>query len=390
MGGPVRVNSRTVVTTKSGGASIAFGDVCELPDGTMLPFVNVAKSEDLVDGARSVRVHGVPVALARSRFGTSTGDEPGKKGGAISGTTQGAAEFTTFSTDVRIEGQAVPRAHDSMVHNLDSNGLPNAWSPMEMQDIGALDADFEMICKAICWCHAIKGRGGCVQMLLAKPIWQWDPVSKDDGGGSSVYWDPHVPPGFYVEPSYQMKPPPPRPMLSPTVKSTMLRDPSGNPLPLPGGDKPPVAGSRRPDVIVPEDPTQPLGPPGPRNIKRIFEIKFPGDKPRRGQLKDYGKIAGDRSKVSLVGPGPESCDCAGKRQPDPKLLPVPVPVKARDEEPSREPSKLPLVVAVSAAIAFGVVLVVTKNPAVAGGAAAAAAAGAAVIAGPTNEEEPET
>ncbi len=385
MGGMVRVNSRTVVTTKSGGTSIAFGDACEMPGGTVVPFFNIAVSEDLAGGAGSVRVNGVPVAIATSRFSKSAGDEPGEKGGVISHTTCGSAAFTTTSTDVRIEGQGVPRAFDSMVHNLDAQGIPNAASPMEMQEAGAVDEDFETICVAICACHAAGLRGECVQVLLATPIWSYEPKPRDLGGGSTVYWDPRVPPAFYVEPAFRMEPPPPEPMLSPTIKSRNLRHAGGNPLPLPGGHFPPLEDSRRPDVVVPIDPTKPLGP---RNIKRIFEIKFPGDKPRKGQLDAYRKIAGgDRSKVTLV--SPEKCDCAGKRMPDPKYIPVPVPMKKKAEEREPEPmkSKVPLVVGVAAAVGFVVVLIVTKNPGLATAAGAAAGAAVALATEPTNKEQ---
>jgi hypothetical protein len=150
MGGPVRINSREVVTSKSGGISFAFGDVCTVPEGCVpIPFVNVAVSADATGTSCTVRVNGVPVMLAGSTFGRSTGDEAGAGGGILSGTTQGAAIFSNYSYDVRIEGQNVPRAYDPMLHNLAAAGLPNAASPAELQPAGAVDPDIEAVCLAM-------------------------------------------------------------------------------------------------------------------------------------------------------------------------------------------------------------------------------------------------
>lgn len=352
MSGPVRVNSREVVTSRSGGVSFAFGDVCLLPEGGgPLPFVNVAVSADASNTARTVRVHGVPIMLARSTFARSTGDEPGKDGGVLSRTTQGAAVFSNYSFDVKIEGQQVPRAHDPMLHNLDAQGIPNAASPAELQLTGAVDPDFEAICVAICMCNAMGQKMTCLREMLATPIQEWIPTCDIDpdappGHKSCVrYWDPHIPPGFYVEPTYGMTPPPPRPMLSKGIYSKSMKDRRGNPLPLSGGDSPIVPGSRRPDVVVPLDPTE---PPGPGNIKRIFEVKFPPDTPFPGQIRAYEKIAGT-APVDVV--GPDECQCSGKRKPRrrdvprevPFPVPVPVPISPRqEEEPEPVPEPFPI------------------------------------------------
>ena len=119
----------------------------------LLPFVNVAVSADAANTARTVRVNGVPVMVARSTFARSSGDEPGSDGGILSGRTQGAAIFTNYSFNVRIEGQHVPRAHDPMLHNLDAQGVPNAMSPAELQATGAADLDLDAVCFAICYCR---------------------------------------------------------------------------------------------------------------------------------------------------------------------------------------------------------------------------------------------
>jgi hypothetical protein len=353
MGGPVRVNGREVVTAKSGGVSFAMGDVCTVPDGGgPVPFVNVAVSADAAGGARNVRVNGVPVVLAKSTFARSSGDEPGKDGGVISGTTQGAAQFANYSYDVRIEGQPVPRAFDPMIHNLDLEGIPNAYSPAELQDAASVDPDLDILCAAICFCDAMEIKMTCLRLALATPriqtfsLTEMDPDAPPGHKSFIRCWDPHMPPGFYVEPCYDMTPPPPRPMVT-GLKSDTMKDAYGNPMPMVGGDFPIIPGSRRPDVVVPIDPTK---PPGPGNIKRIFEVKFPPDVPRNGQLKAYGKIAEPTGTVTVVGPD-DPCECKGRHKPKPmpKVVPVPAPKKQkknqkdpkREEEPDSPTEPLP-------------------------------------------------
>lgn len=340
MGGPVRVNGREVVTSKSGGVSFACGDVCIVPDGGgPTPFVNVAFSADAANTARTVRVNGVPVVLARSTFARSTGDEPGEDGGVVSGTNCGAAQFVNYSFDVRIESQSVPRAFDPMVHNLDAAGVPNAFSPAELQMVGPVDPEKDIICAAICFCAAGVRRDECVdcfQRLLADPVTllipgSWHPDKKPGQKTQVRYWDPHVPPGFYIEPAYEMKPPPPHPMLG-DVKSATMKDAKGNPLPLPAGDRPWLERSRRPDVVVPIDPTK---PPGPGNIKRVFDVKFPGDTRKNYQQRDYSKIGAPNCELEFV--GPEDCDCMGRHKPKKKYLPKEIQVPRITDGPQEQP-----------------------------------------------------
>jgi len=339
MGGPVRVNGREVVTAKSGGVSLAMGDVCLLPGGGgPVPFVNMAVSSDAANGARTVRVHGVPVVLARSTFARSAGDEAGEDGGLISHTTQGPAMFVNYSFDVHIEGQPVPRAFDPMIHNLDAGGVPNAFSPAELQAVGVVDPEKDILCAAMCYCAAAGERMDCFQRLLATPVQSWfpaqiyDPSTRRPKGKVPVRcWDPHLPPGFYIEPSYKMEPPPPQPMLG-DVKSATMKDAQGEPLPLPAGDRPYLPGSRRPDVVVPIDPTK---PPGPGNVKRIFDVKFPGDREKPHQRSDYGAIGAPVCKTEFL--YLKDCDCAGRHKPKKKYLPKEIDMPRLNDGPQAEP-----------------------------------------------------
>lgn len=60
-----------------------------------------------------------------------------------------------------------------------------------------------------------------------------------------------------------------------------------------------------------------------RNIHSIIEIKFPGDKLSRGQLRDYPKIAGDGEFIVMT---MDDCDCEERRRRQPAREPVRVPV----------------------------------------------------------------
>ncbi|RFA24306.1 hypothetical protein CAI21_22200, partial [Alkalilimnicola ehrlichii] len=84
---------------------------------TDILYANVAQSKDAAKTAGTVKINGHPVCTKASVFSKSTGNEPGRKGGVLSGTTQGQAEFLTASPNVLIEGVRAVRAHDLMVSN---------------------------------------------------------------------------------------------------------------------------------------------------------------------------------------------------------------------------------------------------------------------------------
>jgi hypothetical protein len=73
---------------------------------------------------------------------------------------------------------------------------------------------------------------------------------------------------------------------------------------------------RRPDVIIVKDPNK---PPTHDNIKQVVEIKFPPDKMDRAQEEAYTRIAGDETKLVVM--GPDDCDC-NQKDPDGSKIPV--------------------------------------------------------------------
>jgi hypothetical protein len=123
----VGVNFLSVVHKNSSGITIAFPDVCKTPAPPApfvpIPYPNIAKSSDTMQGAGTVSCDGQPVCVKDSHFLPSTGDEAGSLLGVVSNKIKGKAEFVNYSFDVMFEGKNVPRAFDLMLHN-DKNTPP--------------------------------------------------------------------------------------------------------------------------------------------------------------------------------------------------------------------------------------------------------------------------
>ena len=252
--------------------------------------------------------------------------------------------FTNYSFDVRLEGRPVPRALDPMIHNLDSGGVPNAASPAELQTAGTM-TDKDVLCEVVCFCNWRGGATSCVRNVLATPV----------SRGGVRCWDPRVGvPGYpatYVEVPYRMWTNPPSPVMT-TVPSQTRRDATGNPLPLPWGDRPALSGTRRPDIVVVKDPTK---PPTSDNIRDIYEVKFPPDDWGPGQKQAYRDITG-RDPVEL---SPGECGC--KRKQRPKEVPVPIrrPVEEpkKQEDPKNPPVPVPIEPPIAEPVVKGILLV---------------------------------
>ncbi len=129
----INVNGLSMVHEDSGGVSTAtLPDVCATPPSLApVPYPNVARSRDLVDGSSMVRADGGRrIALAGSAFARSIGGEPGSAGGVTSGVSGAEATFLSHSSDVMIEGRGVARLTDKMLHNrgntLDCAGIAQA------------------------------------------------------------------------------------------------------------------------------------------------------------------------------------------------------------------------------------------------------------------------
>ena len=108
-------NGRGIAHKESNGMSVVFPDVCRTP--TPVPFANVGRSSDTSEGPTTVTTDGVMPMVKQAKYARSTGEEPGRLGGVISGVNQSECEFLSYSFDVKFEGRNVCRLGDTLWHN---------------------------------------------------------------------------------------------------------------------------------------------------------------------------------------------------------------------------------------------------------------------------------
>lgn len=117
----VFTNGRSNIHKGSGDKAVAGApDVCKTPIGSAvvpIPYPNISQSSTLKGGSKSVKINGYSACLENSIFESSSGDEAGRLGGIISGTTGKESRFISSSFNVRIEGQNVVRHLDMTTHN---------------------------------------------------------------------------------------------------------------------------------------------------------------------------------------------------------------------------------------------------------------------------------
>jgi hypothetical protein len=124
----VFANGREVSCKAADGKSIAaFPDVCftppqtpATPPGVPIPYPNTGMAKDTTSGSKKVKVSGKEVMLKnKSYFKTSTGDEAGSapKKGVVTSKIKGKVYFTSWSMDVKFEGENVVRHLDTTTHN---------------------------------------------------------------------------------------------------------------------------------------------------------------------------------------------------------------------------------------------------------------------------------
>lgn len=128
--GNVYANSRSVVHKGDGLTNIcAIPDVCKTPSpgGPIpVPYVNLAMDRNLVKGTKKVVIAGNPIAIAKSKISTSSGDEPGTLGGVVSSKFKGKMAWASASHNVKAEGKGVIRFMDVTLHN--GNSYNATWT----------------------------------------------------------------------------------------------------------------------------------------------------------------------------------------------------------------------------------------------------------------------
>ena len=148
MANDVFANGREVSCKKADGKSIcAFPDVCftppenpATPPGVPVPYPNTGMAKDMTSGSKSIKISGQEVMLKnKSYFKKSIGDEAGSaaKKGVVSSVNRGKVYFTSWSMDVKFEGENVVRHMDMTTHNHpspQSNTVP--WIYQDMTAFG--------------------------------------------------------------------------------------------------------------------------------------------------------------------------------------------------------------------------------------------------------------
>jgi len=127
MANQVYANGREVSCKAADGKSIcAFPDVCLSPPSppagpVPIPYPNTGFASDMTEGSKTVKISGKEVMLKdKSYFKKSTGDEAATKSlgmGVVTHQIQGKVYFTSWSMDVKFEGENVVRHLDLTTHN---------------------------------------------------------------------------------------------------------------------------------------------------------------------------------------------------------------------------------------------------------------------------------
>ena len=147
MGTSVFANGMEISCKASSGKSIAaFPDVCftppqapPTPPGVPIPYPNTGMGSDCSGGSKNVKIGNKEVMLKDSSyFKSSTGDEAGSapKKGAVTSKTKGKVYFTSWSSDVKFEGENVCRHLDMTTHNHASQtGQTPPWAHVASMNV---------------------------------------------------------------------------------------------------------------------------------------------------------------------------------------------------------------------------------------------------------------
>lgn len=112
-------------------------DVCKTPVGAAtppIPYPVVSQVADLAQATSTVFIDGNPTAIASSTHTKCSGDEAGTATGLLSGTTGKQTHFTSYSFDVKAEGEGVVRHMDmTTMNNRNTMGM-NMGAPTTVSE----------------------------------------------------------------------------------------------------------------------------------------------------------------------------------------------------------------------------------------------------------------
>jgi len=151
MGNNVFANGREISCKAAEGKSIcAFPDVCMTPPTPPagfipVPYPNTGFASDTANGSTTVKISGQEVMLKnKSFFKKSTGDEAATRStpmGVLTHTITGKVYFTSWSMDVKVEGENVVRMADLTTHNhMSTPGDTPPWPYTDEMFLAAIEA----------------------------------------------------------------------------------------------------------------------------------------------------------------------------------------------------------------------------------------------------------
>jgi Toxin PAAR-like domain len=140
MANDVFANGRELSCKAGSGKTIcAFPDVCftppenpATPPGVPIPYPNTGIASDTTNGSKTVKISGKEVMLKnKSYFKKSTGDEAGcaAKKGIVTSVNRGKVYFTSWSMDVKFEGENVVR-HEELCTGGFTTSREHSKSPL--------------------------------------------------------------------------------------------------------------------------------------------------------------------------------------------------------------------------------------------------------------------
>ena len=195
MSNQVFANMMEVSCKAGAGKTIcAFPDVCmtppqtpATPPGVPIPYPNTGMSSDCTDGSSTVKISGEEVMLKnKSCFKQSTGDEAGSAPmkGVITHQTKGKVYFNSWSMDVVIEGENVPRHLDLTTHN---HGSSPGQTPPFPEAEGMTPGVLTVKCDPK-WsdCQKKQAKAKCDEMNKKCPLTRKPGVSVEDTTGAST------------------------------------------------------------------------------------------------------------------------------------------------------------------------------------------------------------
>ena len=118
----VSVNSLALSHKGANGIAVAtVPDICKTPSPAgpvPIPYPNIARSATLSDGTTTVKADGGNMCAHKSsKYASSNGDEAGTAGGVKSGVNMKAAQWISYSMNVKLDGEAACRLSDKMTSN---------------------------------------------------------------------------------------------------------------------------------------------------------------------------------------------------------------------------------------------------------------------------------